>query len=108
MDEGFVYIITNKNRTTIYIGVTNDIIRRIAEHKTGFGSKFSSKYKLYDLMYYEHFDGIEIAIHHEKRLKNWHREWKWNLIRKENPKLEDLAADWFTEKEINDFKKSLM
>ena len=69
MDEGFVYILSNKNRTTTYIGVTNDIVRRMAEHKSGLGSKFTTKYRLYDLMYFEHFAGIEIAIQQEKRSK---------------------------------------
>jgi putative endonuclease len=108
MDEGFVYILSNRNRTTNYIGVTNDIERRIAEHKIGLGSKFTSKYNLYYLMYYEHFNGIELAIQYEKKLKNWRREWKWQLIKKSNPKLEDLAADWYTEKELNDFKQSII
>ena len=103
MDEGFVYILSNKNRTTTYIGVTNDIERRMVEHKSGFGSKFTIMYNLYDLMYFEHCSRIIDAIDREKQIKNWHREWKWNLIKEENPKLKDLASDWFTEKEIKEF-----
>ena len=105
MEEGFVYILSNKNRTTSYIGVTNDIERRMVEHKCGFGSKFTSKYKLYDLMYFEHFDYIVDAIDREKQLKNWHRDWKWDMIKEDNRKLEDLAADWFTEKDIEDYRE---
>jgi putative endonuclease len=105
MEEGFVYILSNKNRTTTYIGVTNDIIRRVVEHKSGFGSIFTTKYNLVDLMYFEHYNLITDAIDREKQLKNWHREWKWNLIKEENQKLEDLAADWFTEKEISEFRE---
>ena len=105
MGEGFVYILSNKNRTTTYIGVTNDIERRVVEHKSGFGSKFASRYNLIDLMYFEHFDKIVDAIDREKQLKNWHREWKWNLIKEENPELVDLAAGWFTEEEINKYRK---
>ncbi len=107
MDGGFVYIMSNKNRTTNYIGVTNDLERRVIEHKSGFGSKFTSRYKLHDLMYYEYFDGIVPAINREKQLKNWHREWKWDLIKKENAKLKDLAADWFTEKEIDEYREMM-
>ena len=99
---------SNKNRTTSYIGVTNDIERRMAEQKSGFGSKFTSKYKLHDLMYFEHYDNIVDAIDREKQLKNWHRDWKWDLIREENHNLEDLAGDWFTDKEINEFREMLM
>lgn len=107
MNDGFVYIMSNKIRTTNYIGVTNDIERRLMEHKCGAGSNFTSRYKLYYLMYYEQFDSIIDAIDREKQLKNWHREWKWNLIKAENPKLEDLAADWFTDKEIFDYREIL-
>ena len=104
MQEGFVYILSNINRTTTYIGVTNDIERRIVEHKSGLGSKFTLKYRLVDLLYFEYFEYIIDAIDREKQLKNWHREWKWNLIKQENPNLEDLAANWYTEEEISDYK----
>jgi len=107
MEEGFVYILSNKNRTTTYIGVTNDIERRMVEHKCGFGSKFTSKYNLNDLMCFEHFDYIVDAIDREKQLKNWHRDWKWNLIKQENPNLQDLAANWYTKEEIFDYKVAL-
>ncbi len=108
MREGFVYILSNKNRSTTYIGVTNDIIRRVVEHKCGFGSKFTTKYNLVDLMYFEHYNLIADAIDREKQLKNWHREWKWNLIKEENQKLDDLAANWFTKKELNDYREEFL
>lgn len=85
---------SNKKRTTIYIGVTNDLQRRVGEHKSLNGSSFTSKYKLFDLVYYETFNDIEQAIAREKQLKNWHRDWKYNLIKEQNPLLENLAADW--------------
>jgi len=95
MKKGFVYIVSNKNRTTLYIGVTHDIKRRVLEHKTSQGSAFTSKYKLTDLMYYEIVEGMEDAIAREKILKNWHRDWKINLIKKFNPEMEDLSLDWY-------------
>ncbi len=98
---------SNKNRTTIYIGVTNDLERRVLEHKSGFGSVFTKRYCLHDLIYYESIYGMQNAIDREKQLKNWHKEWKWNLIKEENPKLEDLAVDWFTEKEIEEYKEMM-
>ena len=107
MDGGFVYIMSNKIRTTNYIGVTNDIERRVMEHKCAAGSKFAARYRLYYLMYFEHYENIIDAIHREKQLKNWHKKWKWNLIKTENPKLTDLAADWFTEKEINEYREMM-
>lgn len=85
----------NKNRTTLYIGVTNDLIRRVKEHKTHEGSAFTTKYKLTDLLYFETINGFQNAIDREKQLKNWHKEWKWNLIKETNPELKDLSEDWF-------------
>jgi len=82
---------SNKHRTTFYIGVTNDLRRRVSEHKQNIGSKFVSKYKLFDLIYYEYFTDITYAISREKQLKNWHREWKLNLIKQKNPNLKDLS-----------------
>jgi putative endonuclease len=108
MDEGFVYILSNKNRTITYIGVTSDMERRMIEHKTGSGSRFTSKYQLHDLMYYENYSLIIDAIDREKQLKNWYKAWKWNLIKEENPKLKDLSADWFTAKDIEDYRKALI
>jgi putative endonuclease len=95
MKQGFVYMVSNKNRTTIYVGVTNNLERRILEHKRGIGSAFTSKYNLTDLMYFEQIDGMLNAINREKQLKNWHKEWKWNLIRKDNPELKDLSEGWY-------------
>jgi putative endonuclease len=101
--QGFIYILSNKNRTTLYIGVTNDLKRRILEHKAG-KAKFSSKFNLFDLLYFEQINGIEKAIERENQLKNWNSEWKWELIKKENPELVDLAKGWFSEEEMLDYK----
>lgn len=82
MKNSYIYIMSNKYRTTFYIGVTNNLERRIWEHNNGSGSMFVQKYNLFDLVYYEHFLDIRYAIMREKQLKNWHREWKINLIKK--------------------------
>ncbi len=100
MKEGYVYILSNYNRTSLYIGMTNDIERRVLEHKAGVGSEHTKKYKLKCLMYFEKSPSIQEAIAREKQMKNWHKEWKWNLIKENNPSLEDLAFDWFDEKDI--------
>ena len=106
MKIGFVYIMSNKNRTTFYIGVTNDIARRTLEHKTGNGTIFTSKYKCTDLVYYEDIVGnFKTAIAREKQLKNWHRQWKINLIKELNPEMIDLAADWHDKELIDTLKK---
>lgn len=93
MKGGFVYIMSNTNRTTFYIGVTGNLKERIADHKNGIGSGFTSKYELKDLVYYEEFPDINQAIDREKQLKNWHRQWKINLIQSVNPKMIDLYRE---------------
>ena len=95
MRKGFVYIMSNKNRTTFYIGITKAIKRRVLEHKSGKGSAFTSKYNLVDLVHYEIIVGMAECIQREKQLKNWHRDWKINLIKENNPEMVDLAADWY-------------
>ena len=90
MKESYVYILSNKNRTVLYVGVTSDLMTRIENHKKGIGSKFTKKYNVHDLMYFEKFLNINEAIRREKTLKNWHSEWKWDLIKKENLDLKDL------------------
>lgn len=95
MKPYYVYIITNKNDTTLYIGVTNNLIKRMYEHKNKLVDGFSKKYNLNKLVYFEDTDQIEAALSREKQLKNWHRQWKINLINKTNNKWEDLSKDWF-------------
>lgn len=97
MKTAFVYIMTNKNKTTFYIGVTNNIKRRVFEHKSKLNKGFTYKYNLDQLVYFERIVGIKKAIMREKQLKNWHREWKINLIKEENPDMIDLAINWYEE-----------
>ena len=104
MKNGYVYILSNFNRTVLYIGMTNNIEVRILQHKAGIGSSFTSRYNLTDLMYFETFQNITSAIEREKQLKNWHKEWKWNLIKDQNPRLLDLATDWFDDVDIESVK----
>lgn len=91
-DNYFVYIITNFSNTTFYIGVTNNLERRINEHRSGLVEGFSKKYKLRKLIYFEDYQDINQAIGREKQLKNWHREWKINLIKKLNPNFEEVIT----------------
>ena len=86
---GYVYIMSNKTRTVLYIGVTSDLESRVYQHKNGEGSKFTKLYRCYFLVYYEVFDHIESAIAREKVLKKWNRRWKEELITAFNPKLRD-------------------
>ena len=85
----YVYILGN-DRPTLYVGVTNNLIRRIYEHKNGLVEGFTKKYQLHKLLHFEAFVCIADAIEREKKLKRWKREWKLKLIRKENPTFKDL------------------
>lgn len=77
-------------RTTFYIGVTSNLEARVWQHINGEGSAFVKKYKLHDLVFFEYFERITDAIDREKQLKNWHKDWKINLIKSVNPKMLDL------------------
>lgn len=85
-----VYILANEKYGTLYIGVTNNLEGRVWEHKNKVNKGFSSKYKTYRLVYHEGYEDINSAIDREKQLKTWDRQWKINLIEKENPNWEDL------------------
>jgi len=86
----YVYILTNKIGGTLYIGVTNDLIRRIAEHRLKSVESFTKKYEVDRLVYFEQFDDAENAIRREKLLKKWNRVWKIRLIEELNPNWDDL------------------
>jgi putative endonuclease len=85
-----VYILVSNSLSTMYIGVTNDLGRRVAEHRAGIGSEFAKKYKVTRLVYAEEFDQIEEAIAREKQLKGWKRVRKNELVRTANPTWADL------------------
>ena len=90
----FVYIMTNRSKT-LYTGVTNNLVRRIREHKMGEGSCFSAKYKLDRLVYFERFEDMHNAIEREKRIKGWLRIKKIALIVSVNPAWRDLSLEWY-------------
>ncbi|WP_439131003.1 GIY-YIG nuclease family protein [Polaribacter sp.] len=81
----YCYILSNKNRKVLYIGYTDNLKRRISQHKSGNGAYFTKKYNVFDLVYFEIFEDSNSARKREKQIKNWHKEWKWNLIKKYNP-----------------------
>ncbi len=89
----YVYIMTNKHKTVLYIGVTNDLQRRIYEHETGINKGFTSKYNCHYLIYFEHILSIEDAIDREKEIKKWRREKKEKLIAKLNPEWRFMNED---------------
>lgn len=87
----YIYILSNWNNSVLYIGVTNDIIRRLNEHKDGDEKSFATKYKTFKLVYNEVFSNAEDAINREKQLKRWSRLKKNSLIESINPNWEDLS-----------------
>ncbi len=91
----FIYIMTNQNHTVLYTGVTDDLRRRIFEHRSGKGGAFSNKYKLYKLVFYESGNDISAAISREKQIKAGSRIKKIELINSLNPKWEDLFNKYF-------------
>jgi len=88
--SSYTYILSNKKEGTLYVGVTSDLIKRIYEHKNKVVPGFSKQYNLDKLVHYEIHDNIELAISREKQLKNWHRQWKIELIEENNPDWNDL------------------
>ncbi|NQT49751.1 GIY-YIG nuclease family protein [Candidatus Kuenenbacteria bacterium] len=90
------YIVTNKSHTTLYVGVTSNLIGRIWQHKNKtYPKSFTARYNCNKLVYYESSPTMHEAIAFEKQLKNWKREWKIDLINKHNPDWEDLSVDWY-------------
>ena len=94
MKQGYVYMMANAPHGTLYIGVTSDIMRRVAEHKQGIIEGFTKKYGLTILVYLEVAPTMADAIAREKQLKRWHRDWKINLINEANPAWRDVSMDW--------------
>jgi putative endonuclease len=92
MKNYYVYIMTN-NSKTLYIGMTDDLMRRVYEHKNKLIEGFTKKYNLTKLVYFETSNRIEDAIRREKQLKNWHRQWKINLIESVNKDWKDISLE---------------
>ena len=89
----YVYILTNKNKNVLYTGVTNDLIRRVYEHKQHFDKdSFTSKYNVTNLVYFEETTDVKAVIAREKQIKSWSRMKKFFLIKEKNPALEDLYS----------------
>ena len=93
--EYYVYILTNMRNGTLYVGMTNNLERRVFEHKNGVLEGFTKKYGLNTLIYFEVHQNVNDAILREKQLKKWKRQWKIDLVEKENPDWNDIARDWY-------------
>jgi putative endonuclease len=89
----YVYIMASRRNGTLYIGVTNDLVRRVYEHREGLGDGFTKRHGVKTLVYFVIFEGIEQAIQREKTMKRWIRAWKLNQIERDNPTWRDLWED---------------
>jgi putative endonuclease len=89
----YVYILTRKRNSVFYVGVTNDLVRRISEHKKGLTPGFTKKFNVTMLVYYEFFEDIHSAIHREKIIKKWKRKYKISAIESINPEWKDLYEE---------------
>ena len=90
----FVYLLASQPHGTLYVGMTDDLIRRVWEHKMKLVPGFTAKYGVGRLVWFEAHETMESAIEREKRIKRWPRTWKYNLIHRDNPTWRDLAEDW--------------
>jgi putative endonuclease len=93
MADYYVYILTNKPRGTLYVGVTNDLVRRVYQHREGTIAGFTKRYGLKQLVHFEKYDTPTLAIQREKNIKHWSRLWKLDLVNSSNPKWRDLYSD---------------
>jgi len=88
-----VYILASTKNGTLYVGTTSNLVKRVYEHKNNLGSRFTQTYSVHNLVYYETTDDVMSAITREKQLKKWKRNWKINLIQKQNPEWRDLYPE---------------
>ena len=93
MNNHYVYIMASKRNGTLYIGVTNNLARRVFQHKNDFIEGFTKKYGIHMLVYYEECHDIESAIQRERRMKKWNRQWKIKRIEQQNPEWRDLYEE---------------
>jgi putative endonuclease len=89
---GWIYIMADRYRGTMYVGVTTNLLLRVSQHRDGSGSEFCARYGLKRLVWAERCDTVDAAIAQEKRIKRWHRQWKFDLIEKSNPGWDDLSG----------------
>ena len=104
-DNAYIYFLTNHYNNVLYVGVTNDLMRRIAEHKAKINKGFTYKYNCDKLVYYEVYTLIVDAIAREKQLKNWKREWKNKLIKDFNPEWRDLSEEIGDDRNVLGYKR---
>jgi putative endonuclease len=89
---GYIYVLASRRRGTLYVGVTNDLVRRVHEHRSGLSEGFSGRYCVKNFVYLATYDDMRTAIQREKNIKHWARKWKITMIERDNPDWIDLFA----------------
>jgi putative endonuclease len=89
----YVYILASRRNGTLYVGVTNDLVKRVHEHKADFVQGFTKRYGVHSLVYYESTSDVASAIQREKQIKKWNRAWKLRMIERQNPNWDDFYND---------------
>lgn len=102
MKAYYLYILASRKNGTLYIGMTNDLLRRVYEHKNKLIEGFTTKYNVHILVYYEEGNDVGAVIEREKQVKKWNRQWKINLIEKSNPTWRDLYSELLDAVDNND------
>lgn len=100
----YVYILASKKKGTLYIGITNNILRRVLEHKEKILKGFTAEHNIDKLVYFEKYDNVNFAIKREKNLKEWHRKWKIRLIEESNKEWKDLFYDLISKEDIESLR----
>jgi len=103
----YVYILASKKKGTLYIGITNNILRRVLEHKDKILKGFTAKYDVDKLVYFEKYGNVDLAIKREKMLKEWHRKWKIRLIEENNKEWKDLFYDLISKEDIESLREAI-
>jgi putative endonuclease len=93
MKQYFVYIMASQRKGTIYVGVTSNLLLRVAQHKAGTFAGFTAAHNVDKLVHYEEFNDVRFALEREKKLKKWRRDWKMELIETRNPNWDDLSEN---------------
>ena len=99
----YIYILANKRNGTLYTGMSSNLTNRVLQHKIGYYSGFTKKYKVNKLVYYDETNDVYVALLREKQIKKWKRTWKIKLIEENNPNWDDLAKDWFSEEDLKKY-----
>lgn len=103
----YLYILASKRNGTLYTGMTSNPTNRVLQHKLGYFSGLTKKYKIFKLVFYEETNDVYAVLLREKQIKKWNRVWKIKLVNENNPNWDDLSKDWFSKEDVEAYKQNL-